>query len=122
MSNLKRRPFRHLRSAIFPELYPAIVEAFTPAGEKPALAREAHPGLMAFDRNVTSKGLQDVKLRSGPVVSYAARGYLGQILVVVPGKRLVAVRQRRATDAGDDNLERYGFSEFEPLVRELVPR
>ena len=50
-----------------------------------------------------------------PYVGYAARGFLGQYLVVIPDEQLVAVRMARATPERRPG----GFRGFERLVREL---
>lgn len=56
----------------------------------------------------------------GPMVAFSARGYLGQYLVVVPGHRIVAVRQRRKTENHDPYDYRGEFGDFEMKVRALV--
>jgi hypothetical protein len=49
-----------------------------------------------------------------------ARGYLGQLLTVLPGPRIVAVRQRQSGPAVDPkNLDGY-FSEFWSMLEALV--
>jgi hypothetical protein len=57
----------------------------------------------------------------GPVVAYRADGYLGNSLVVVPERRLVAVRQRRyPRDERETSNSQYDFAEFPALARALV--
>jgi len=51
-----------------------------------------------------------------------AEGMLGNHLVVIPEKKLVAVRQRRyPTDRSELAQKKYGFPDFAALVRKLVP-
>jgi hypothetical protein len=68
------------------------------------------------------RGLPDGQALPAPVHGFAANGFLGQYLVVLPSARLVVVRQRRAPD---DDVKRqapeFGFSEFLELTRALVP-
>ncbi len=72
------------------------------AGLRAALAEhlgEDWPALYAAE--VTGRGLARADLfdeDTGPVAAYSAEGFLGQYLVVVPDKRLVAVRQIRRRD------------------------
>lgn len=54
-----------------------------------------------YTREVSARGLVRSDLFDealGPVVAYSAEGFLGQYIVVVPEKRLVAVRQIRRRD------------------------
>ncbi|WP_337245675.1 serine hydrolase domain-containing protein [Luteimonas sp. gir] len=54
-----------------------------------------------YAREVSERGIVRADLfdeDTGPVVAYAAEGFLGQYIVVVPDKRLVAVRQIRRRD------------------------
>jgi hypothetical protein len=60
---------------------------------------------------------------SGPLLGFAARGWLGQYLVVVPSASLVAVRMRRATrdDYGGGAQYKYnGYVGFEDDVLALA--
>ena len=57
---------------------------------------QARYGREVMERGLTRRDLFDEEM--GPVVAYAANGYLGQHIVVVPGKRLVAVRQIRSRE------------------------
>ena len=61
-------------------------------------------------------------LAVGPARGYAAEGWLGQFLFVVPDKKLVAVRMRRSSawDYSADR-ERQGFWSFRSEVGKLVP-
>ncbi len=82
---------------------------------------------------VVSRNLQklDEKLRAtgrpkpkavvaGPSEGFAAEGYLGQHLVVLPGRRIVAVRQLRSP--GNQSVKTDGFAEFTQMVRDLARR
>lgn len=54
-----------------------------------------------YGPEVIGKGIKLVDLfdlERGPVEAYAANGYLGQYIVIVPAKGLVAVRQKRRVD------------------------
>ncbi|MEN4904002.1 serine hydrolase domain-containing protein [Luteimonas sp. TWI1416] len=54
-----------------------------------------------YSAQITGRGLARADVfdeDTGPVVAYAADGFLGQYIVVVPDKRLVAVRQIRRRD------------------------
>jgi CubicO group peptidase (beta-lactamase class C family) len=55
----------------------------------------------------------------GPIEGYSAQGYRGQFLVVLPGRRIVAVRQLRAPQV--DSVKTDGFGEFTRMVQDLVP-
>jgi CubicO group peptidase (beta-lactamase class C family) len=57
----------------------------------------------------------------GPVRGYAAQGYLGQFLFVMPKHRLVAVRQRRYREGTNPEDSKTGFGEFMEMVAALVP-
>lgn len=57
---------------------------------------QARYGREVMERGLTRRDLFDEEM--GPVLAYAANGYLGQHIVVVPGKRLVAVRQIRSRE------------------------
>ncbi len=56
----------------------------------------------------------------GPVAGYAARGYLGQYLVVYPELGLVGVRMVVADESYDNATD--GFDNFEERVRALRKR
>ncbi|WP_024891672.1 serine hydrolase domain-containing protein [Luteimonas huabeiensis] len=67
-----------------------------------------------YVREVTERGLTRRDLfdeARGPVIAYAAIGYLGQYIVVVPGKRLVAVRQIRRRE--DHRVPRDDYAAFQ---------
>lgn len=57
------------------------------------------------------------------VIGYRADGWLGQVLAVIPGKRVVAVRQMRSRPEhwkyGDEGVDT--FRDFLSRIRELVP-
>jgi hypothetical protein len=57
----------------------------------------------------------------GPVQGYSAQGYLGQLLVVMPRQRLVAVRQRRFRPGTNPEDPKTGFFDFMEKVAALVP-
>ena len=84
-----------------------------------------------FQDEVLKKKLQELDndlpplkpIVEGPVQGYAAQGYLGQYLFVMPRHRLVAVRQRQRRDRDGANPEdpKTGFGEFMEMVAALVP-
>lgn len=84
------------------------------AGLRTALAAQLGDDWPAlYAREVSERGLARADLfdeDSGPVVAYAAEGFLGQYIVVVPDKRLVAVRQIRRRDA--PHSERMDYATF----------
>ncbi len=51
---------------------------------------------------------------------YSARGWLGQFLVVLPKKRLVAVRMRKLTNADKPTTHAYQYASFRADVAKLV--
>ena len=55
---------------------------------------------------------------SGAVEGFEAQGYRGQYLVVLPGRRIVAVRQLRAP--ASDVTTTDDFGEFRQMVRDLT--
>jgi CubicO group peptidase (beta-lactamase class C family) len=57
----------------------------------------------------------------GPVKGYSARGYLGQVLYVMPRQRLVAVRQRRSRAGTNPEDPTTNFFDFMEMVAALVP-
>lgn len=62
----------------------------------------------------------DFDILPSPPVGYAAKGYLGQLLVVLPESRLVAVRMRRSPEGEFDERAIDSMRDFERLVRALV--
>ncbi len=64
------------------------------------------------------------QVAAGPIQGFAAEGWLGQFIVVIPGSHLVAVRMRRgdAVDFGDEGSERFGFDDFPKRVQKLFPQ
>jgi CubicO group peptidase (beta-lactamase class C family) len=56
----------------------------------------------------------------GPILGYSAQGYLGQILFVMPGHRLVAVRQRRHREGTNPENPKTNFFDFMDMVPTLV--
>lgn len=64
-----------------------------------------------YGREIRQRGLSIDDLfenRRGPAAAYLADGYLGQYIVVVPEKRLVAVRQIRRRDDHRSPQDNYG--------------
>jgi hypothetical protein len=57
----------------------------------------------------------------GPPRGFAAQGYAGQHLFVMPRHRLVAVRQRRRREGSNPDDPKGYFLEFMDLVAALVP-
>ena len=72
--------------------------------------------VLAGDHLPTSRNLE-----VGPATAFDAAGWLGQFLVVVPDKQLVAVRMRRARASDYDGPEVDGFGSFPTDVPKLVP-
>jgi len=68
-----------------------------------------------------NKELTGSRPADGPVLGYAAEGYLGQYLFVMPRHRLVAVRQRRSRPGADREDPKRDFGKFMEMVAELVP-
>lgn len=68
-----------------------------------------------FLNDIKRLGLPDGKLKQGPVSSYVAEGYLGQFLVVFPGKGIVGVRMLHYTSETKNS----NFLNFPELVRNL---
>lgn len=93
---------------------------------------DAHEALQAalgskyverYTQSVIPKGLSGADLfhqELGPVVAYEANGYLGQYIVVVPGQRLVAVRQIRSREAEGTHPEDSGYPGFSKDVIALA--
>ena len=68
-------------------------------------------------------GPQLKRIVKGPLRSFEAQGYLGQLLIVVPRDRIVAVRQRRGPGGNDPDLEfKRSFVDFADMVAALVDK
>ncbi len=91
-------------------------------GLSPIFQTDANTGknLQALDAKLKKKVPVAAVVGEGPMHSFAARGYLGQYLVVVPQHRIVAVRQRRKPENFDSNDYRNSFGDFEAMVYALV--
>jgi hypothetical protein len=64
----------------------------------------------AYGREITSRGIKLTDLFDqvrGPVAAYAAMGYMGQYLVVVPETSLVGVRQIARKEGHDFAVDDY---------------
>lgn len=61
--------------------------------------------------------------RPGPTIGFAADGWLGQQLIVLPARNVVAVRQHRSPPNGADDAynERHGFFELVHLLDRALP-
>jgi CubicO group peptidase (beta-lactamase class C family) len=107
---------------------PALLEAVAPLAGREIPREElwrtldrafGHDKALAiWVENVPGRNLPTPRVTTGPPVGFDANGALGQYLIVLPGPRLVAVRQvrqRPERSSGDD------FEEFADLVRGLVP-
>jgi CubicO group peptidase (beta-lactamase class C family) len=82
-----------------------------------ALGGEA--GLLRYNKEVSGRGFRPATL-SDPT-GYAARGYLGQYLVVYPRKKLVAVRMyRQPEDEHQTPPENSRFEGFDKAVNGLA--
>ncbi len=72
----------------------------------------------AYGREITSRGIKLTDLFDqvrGPVVAYAAMGYMGQYLVVVPETSLVGVRQIARREAHD-----FAVDDFATFAADLL--
>jgi CubicO group peptidase (beta-lactamase class C family) len=93
-------------------------KAFFYALEK-ALGKPAYKALRkrAYKRYLPLYG----QVRKGAQLGYSARGWMGQFLVVLPKKRLVAVRMRKLERADyRRGRAKYHFPDFRKMVRALV--
>jgi CubicO group peptidase (beta-lactamase class C family) len=79
----------------------------------------AGKGGETFMINTRGKGLPVPKPLVGPPIGFNANGYLGQMIEVLTGPRLVVVRQIRYDSY---KSEADDFLELEKLVRELTPK
>ncbi|MCU0352847.1 MAG: beta-lactamase family protein [Cytophagales bacterium] len=73
-------------------------------------------GMMEIQQALGSSGLRLRERRYGKVIGYAANGYLGNYIVVIPDKKLVAVRM---TSHDSHKTDADNFADFEKLVAEL---
>jgi len=80
------------------------------------------PKLTEWHATTWKAGRPDARVVWGEVDGIAARGYLGQRLVILPNAQLVAVRMRRAPedDAAREDRAKM-FLEFDQMVHALVP-
>lgn len=79
------------------------------------------PDLDWFDPEVNRLGVPFWKEAPGPIASCKADGYVGNQLIVWPGRKLVAVRQRRyPKDAAELDSQQLAFGDFGRLVLALV--
>lgn len=65
-----------------------------------------------YGREITSRGIKLTDLLDqvrGPVAAYAATGYMGQYLVVVPETSLVGVRQIARKEGHDFAVDDYAM-------------
>ena len=71
-------------------------------------------GLRQWSHSTWDRGIPGWKQATGPTRGYAAEGYLGQFLVVLPKQRLVAVRQREGLPNESENeRDARSFGDFE---------
>jgi len=74
----------------------------------------------AFDSELNRLGIAPWHAERGPVAAYRADGFLGNALVIVPGSRRVAVRQRRfPANPAELQDPRFNFGEFAARIRAL---
>jgi len=71
----------------------------------------------SFMWQVRQQGYPVARWRAGSMKSFSARGYLGQQLIIFPGRKIVAVRQTRSRGVDDDQVDL--FHDFGALVEEL---
>lgn len=89
--------------AVVRKLQPLVGRSFEGQGELiPAIEAALGEGAMeTWGEEVMSRGLSPgkiFKIDMGPMVAYAAKGYQGQFIVIVPQARLVAVRLVESTE------------------------
>jgi CubicO group peptidase (beta-lactamase class C family) len=106
----RMRPLKGVVYAGRKQMRAALERAFPAAPDQPSLR----------DQNTWMKGLPDAEVLPGPVHGYAAEGYLGQYLVVIPSEHLIAVRQMRSPSREDPAHPPDSFEEFPEMVRALV--
>lgn len=80
-------------------------------------------GVERWHDHTWRRGLPDgVQVPDGPLSAFRADGWLGQVLLVVPKARLVAVRQMRAPDwEKTDESKLDAMKDFVSLANALVP-
>lgn len=89
--------------AVVSKLQPLVGRSFEGQSELiPAIEAALGEGAMeTWGKEVMSRGLSPgkiFKIDMGPMVAYAAKGFQGQFIVIVPQARLVAVRLVASTD------------------------
>jgi CubicO group peptidase (beta-lactamase class C family) len=65
--------------------------------------------------------LPGLKVVHSPTVGFSAEGYLGQMVVVIPAKKIVAVRLRRRPPNYRDDNSLDSSNEFPKFVLDLCP-
>ena len=83
-------------------------------------AVELAGGEDAWNQTTWMAGRPDFDIVAFRNVGFSAEGYLGQYLVVVPARRLVAVRMRRAPDGPFDERKIDSLRDFKELVAALA--
>jgi hypothetical protein len=73
-----------------------------------------------FYEQISSMQLPIARWKVGKLRSYSARGYLGQQLIIFPGKKIVAVRLIRSRGRGEKDVD--PFHDFGALVEQLAYR
>lgn len=74
-------------------------------------------GLDNWRKALAEKGLPGARSVMGPIIGYSGNGYLGQFVVVLPGSKIVAVRQIRYNS---HKTEADSFMDFSKMVKALV--
>ncbi len=69
-----------------------------------------------FFQQIKEKNLPLARWNEGSLRAFAARGYKGQQLIVLPGKKIVAVRQIHVCKANGEDT----FNDFGALIEELA--
>lgn len=108
--------------AVVRKLQPLVGRSFEGQGELiPAIeAALGEGGMDTWGREVMSRGLSPgkiFKIDMGPMVAYAAKGFQGQFIVIVPQARLVAVRLVASTE---DWQPSDGYDDFTTRVIALA--
>ncbi|MBI5544954.1 MAG: beta-lactamase family protein, partial [Deltaproteobacteria bacterium] len=130
------RIYEHTEMDLPQDLMDSLVKAGFPAELAQKLAGFTRPGMGAsafyselkkrlneseraqFWEAAVASGVVVKDVPGGRVVGFAARGYLGQYLVVLPSQRIVAVRFSNSAGASAGDID---FDGFEDRVRALVP-